>query len=170
MVETLKTWIARKLAPHLFDEVLARETAATAREKALDDEVGRRAAAIVMKMDPFELVMREFSGVFGEDFEHPEDNLDARGVLNLQTFGYTLANDPSFIFLSSWIMNSQGNETFLRAPVPDEKAAMMKLMYGRAQISSMLTFRKEVRRLSAAYEDVLAKQRGESFDPSLSTE
>lgn len=172
MVETLRTWIARKIAPRLFDEAkrrekdaFDRETGAFNREADIEQEINQRIAALMLKMDPFELVMREYRGVFGQDFEHPEDNLDARGVLNLRSFGYTIATDPSFNFLCDWIMNSQGNETLLKAAVTPER-----ILYGRAQISAMLAFRKEVRRLSAAYEDMRDKQNGRDYDPTLSTE
>jgi hypothetical protein len=169
MVEPLLTRLRRRIGRWLFKpeyEMLnVSRDAFAQRQKELDIEVNQRVAFTLSKMDPFELVMREYHGVFGEDFEHPEDRLDERSVYALRSFGYTIANDPSFIFLCEWIMNSQANETLLKAaPTPE------RILYGRAQLSAMLAFRKEVRRLSAGYEDMMAQNRGEEFDSTLSTE
>lgn len=158
MVDTLRERIARWIAPErgrILDKCFAQ----------VDNEVNQRVASVLAKMDPFELVMREYHGVFGEDFEHPEDKLSSQSTLQLRTLGYTLADDPSFNFLCEWIMNSQGNETLIKAPVTVERT-----LYGRAQISAMLAFRKEVRRLSEAYKDMLAEMRGDSFDSALTAE
>lgn len=131
--------------------------------RSVDFQVGQRVAEIMTKMDPFEPLMRQFNGVFGEEFEHPEDGLDTKGQLMLRTLGYQLSDDPSFKYLMNWVMNSQGNETIKRAPVTIER-----ILYGRAQISSTLTIVNELRRLGEAYKDMLGRQ--EDFDESLTIE
>lgn len=170
MVETLISKLRAFLFKGEYAAVARQQRALDVREKNIQNEVNQRVAVVLSRMDPYEMVMREFDGVFGESFERPEERLDQRSVHNLQQMGYTIADDPSFLYLCSWIMNSQANETFLRSSVPDEKTAMMKLMYGRAQVGGILAFRKEIRRLSEAYKDRLNGNQPEEFDSALSTE
>lgn len=130
-----------------------------AREKNLDNEVNRRVASTLSKMDPFEPLMKEFNGIFSQENEHVEDSLDARGQLMLRTWGYQNADSIAFKYLTDWVMNTQANETLKKAPVTEAR-----ILYGRAQISCMLLFVKEVKRLSEAYKDMLGKK--DDYDPS----
>lgn len=159
--------LARQLEV-LDDQIVQYIAAQEKYEKAaahLDEKVSQRVAVIVSKMDPFEPLMKQFHGIFSEEFERPEENLDAAGQLRMAMWGYQQSTDPAFRHLTDWIMNSQGNETLKRAPVTVERT-----LYGRAQISGMILFVKEVKRLSAIYEDMLAKQKIEVFDETLAVE
>lgn len=165
MVEVWKARIRAWLFRSETDALIRQQSLLDERERHIEQAVNQRVAEVLTKMDPFEPVMRMYRGVFGETFERPEERLDAQSILRLQTLGYTLADDPSFNYLCEWIMNSQGNETLTKAAVTPER-----ILYGRAQISGVLAFRKEVRRLSEAYKDVLDGRKASSFDPNISTD
>lgn len=134
------------------------------RERGMTNEVNRRVADVLTKIDPFERVMKEFHGVFGEEMERAEEALDEQGRILMLTWGYQNADHPAFKRLTSWIMNTQGNETLKRAAVTPER-----ILYGRAQISSVLLFVKEVKRLSEAYKDMIGRK-GEQFDKTITVE
>lgn len=154
MVDTFKKfriWLARTLAPDYINEI---QTSTNA-----------RVASVLAKLDPFEPLMKEFKGIFVKEYEHPEDKLDARGQLMMRQWGYQLAEDPSFRYMMEWVMNTQGNETLKRAyPTPE------RIMYGRAQISSMILFKKEVERLAEAYRDELEKNKVQEFNSEVAVE
>lgn len=149
--------LARLIAPAYFLEV-------ERKSKDIDAEVGRRVAEIMSKMDPFEPLLKEFHGVFGEEFERVEEKLDARSSLLIETWGYQQRDDPSFKFMCDWIMNSQGNETLKRAPVSTER-----LLYGRAQIAGIVLLKNEVKRLASLYEERLRRGK-EDFNHDLTAE
>lgn len=128
----------------------------------LDMEVNRRVAKIFSEMDPFEPLMREFHGIFSEEFEHPEDNLDYPSALRLYMWGWQQETDPHFQHLMNWIMNTQANETLKHAPVNTDR-----ILYGRAQLSTMLLFKKEVKRLSNQYLEEKLKLEGQDFDNTV---
>lgn len=126
-----------------------------ARAKDVEMKVNLRVAEYISKMDPFEPLMKQFHGVFSEEYEHPEDNLDDRSKLGFMMWAYQQKTDPSFRFMVEWIMNTQGNASLKRGnPTPET------ILYGRSQISNMILFRKEVGRLSLLYEEILEKNKG----------
>lgn len=148
--------IIRKLFPKPFEAVAEKE-------RILNATVGQRVAETLAKMDPFEHLFKEFHGIFSEEFERPEEKLDTRSRLSLTMWAYQQATDPSFKFLTNWVMNTQGNETLKRAAVTPER-----ILYGRAQISSTLLFVNEIKRLGALYEDMLKKD--QPFDEVATVE
>lgn len=144
MVETSLIKIARFLAPRYFEE--------------FDLRVNQRVAKIISEMDTFEPLMKEFHGVFGKEWEHPEEKLDDRSKTTMLMWAYGQSHDPHFKHITDWVMNTQGNETLKRAPVTAER-----VLYGRAQISTMILFVKEVGRLSLLYEEMMEKNKPENF-------
>lgn len=134
--------------------------------KEIDMVVNQRVAKIITEMDPFEPLMKEFHGIFSEEFEHPEYKLVPQDQISMWMWGYQQKNDRHFKYMTDWIMNTYGNEAIKKGhPTPET------ILYGRAQISSMILYRKEVGRLSSLYEDLLEKRKGNpGFDPTKSVE
>ncbi len=127
------------------------------------NEANLRVAKILANMDPLEPVLKMFHGVFSEEYERPEDRLDDRSKMNLMMWAHQMYKDPSFKYVTDWICNTFGNETMKRAPISAERT-----QYGRAQISTMILFRKEIKRLSNLFEEA-TKPEG-SFDKNAITE
>jgi len=155
MVEQLKTRIVRWLAKDYVKSL----------EVSHETKMNQRVAKIIADMDPFEPLMNEFHGIFSEEFTAPEDNLDYPGQLRLYMWGWQQHTDPHFHHLMNWIMNTQGNETLKHAPVTTDR-----ILYGRAQLSTMLLFKKEVERLSNHYLEEKAKLEGTTYDETLVVE
>ena len=155
MVDTFKKRIANFFARDYIREL----------ENEVDMRVNRRVAEVLSKMDPFEPLLKEFHGAFSYEFERVEDALDERSKLNMSMWAYAQYRDPFFIRMLEWVMNSAGNQTIKRAD-PTE----IRLMYGRAQISTMILLRDEIKRLSSVYEEILEKSKPKSFDKQLSVE
>lgn len=128
-----------------------------------------RVAKIVGQMDPFELIMKEFHGVFSDAVERPDEKLDNRSRIMLWMWGYQQKNDPSFKYMSEWVMNTAGNQ-MAKAPARSNEERGEVLLWGKAQIASMLLFVKETGRLSSLYEEMLAKQKGEEFNSDVTVE
>lgn len=131
--------------------------------KNIDNRVNVRVAKAMSEIDLFEQFMKEFNGVFSEEFEHVEDGLDEKSQYMMKLWGWQQKNDPSFQRITQWIMNTQGNETLKRAPVTEAR-----IQYGRAQLSNMILYRKEVSRLASLYEDILKKK--DEFNSEVVTE
>lgn len=131
----------------------------------MKNDLNLRFATMVTKIDPFELIMREYHGVFSEELTKPEEKLDTRSHMEFIMWAYQQKHDPHFKFLTDWVKNTQGNETLKRAPVTPER-----ILYGRAQISSMVTFTTEVGRLGSLYEQLLEENKQKEFDKTLLTE
>ncbi len=127
------------------------------------DEANLRVAKIIAGMDPWEPVLKLFHGVFSEEYERPEDNLDARSQMSLYMWANHAYKDPGFKYVTDWICNTFGNETLKRAPISAERT-----QYGRAQISSIILFKKEMKRLSNLYEESI-KPDGD-FDKHITVE
>lgn len=162
MWDKFREKIARRLAPELI--IGLELEAALAGEKA-EALAGQRIARTLAQMDPFEPLMRQFRGIFSEEFERPEENLDPRSHLGFIMWAYQQHTDPHFQFLMNWVINTQGNATLKKGnPTPET------ILYGRAQISAPILIKKEVSRLAVLYEEVLKKQHGEEFDESLTAE
>ena len=126
-------------------------------------EVNLRVAEIINKTDPLDPVLKLFHGIFSEEFARPEDNLDKKSQINMKMFANRTINDPSFTYLTDWVMNQAGCETIKRAPITVER-----VQYGRAQIANMLLFKRELERLSNLYKEMLKQP--EEFDENISTE
>lgn len=127
------------------------------------NEVNLRVAEIMNKTDPFDPVLKLFHGIFSEEFERPEDSLDKRSQLNMEMFANRTVKDPSFKYLTDWVMNVAGNECLKRAPISAERT-----QYARAQIANMLLFKRELERLSNLYEEMLKPE--QEFDKNVTIE
>ncbi len=119
-------------------------------------------------MDPFEPLYKTFNGVFSEDFEKPEENLDERSQLLMKMMGYQLREDPSFKYLMDWIVNSQGNQ-MLRSPARNDEELGQVLKYGKAQISGVKIIQKQIKRLGSLYDEMLNQDKT-PVDPGTSVE
>lgn len=150
-LQKFKTKIARSLVPEYFRD--------------FDDKVNQRVANVMLSVDPFEALMKRFHGVFSKEYQRAEEQLDDRSQLQMMMWGSQQCRDPSFKYMTEWVMNMQANETLKRAPVTEER-----ILYGRAQVSCMLLFVKEVERLGLLYDDYLQKQKNPDFNSELSTE
>lgn len=137
--------------------------------KIIKERVDKRVAEAISKIDPMELFMKQHQSIFSEQFERMEDKLDARGQLGMMMWGYQQSKDPYFKYATEWVMNTAGNE-MLRLPARSNEERGEILMWGKAQISNMLLFIKEVGRLSLAYEDRLERNKGETFNKDLTVE
>lgn len=165
MVDKIRNFLFKKEYAALIRQNEASFEYARNLEKEVEERTGQRVAETLSKMDPFEPAMKLFHGIFSEEFEHPEEKLDAAGQLRLTMWAYQQSTDPAFRHMTEWVMNSAGNETVKRAPVTVERG-----LYGRAQIASMVLFVKEIGRLGGIYEDYLAKQKVETFDEHITVE
>lgn len=151
--QEIRNKIARFIAPDYFRD--------------FDERVNQRVAVAISRMDSFEPLMKEFHGVFSKEYQRPEEQLNTQSQIQMKMWGYQQSKDPSFKYLTEWIMNVQSNETLKRAPVTPER-----IMYGRAQVSCMILFVKEIGRLALLYEEILEKNKGdgEGFNSELPTE
>lgn len=150
--------IARWLAPQEFEKLAKRQG-------DLDMEVNQRVADVIMHMDPFEPLLRQYNVVFpakwSED-EKPEDELGSMQALQLYMWAYGQRTDVSFKHLTDWVRNHQGNAT-LRKGSQDKE-----WFYGRSAIATMTLFVREIGRLSSKYEEVMLR-REPIFDAHLPT-
>lgn len=147
--------------------IIAPEYIRKLEERAQDAElkVNKRVAEVILNIDPFDILRKEFHGIFSEEFEHPEEKLDERSKLGMMMWAYQQKHDPHFKHMVDWIMNSAGNETLKRAPITTDR-----VQYGRAQISTMVLYRKEIGRLSSLYEEILEKNKPQGFDSTVTVE
>lgn len=165
MVDKIRNFFFKKEYAALIRQNEASFAYARRLDNEVEERIGQRVAEIMSKMDPFQPAMKLFHGIFSEEFEHPEENLDAAGQLRLTMWAYQQSTDPAFKHMTHWVMNSAGNETIKRAPVTVERG-----LYGRAQIASMVLFVKEIQRLANVYADMLDKQKLETFDEHVTVE
>lgn len=149
----------------MFKKFLSKFIVPEINEQAIQKEVNRRVAETLSKMDPFEPLMKKFHGVFGEEFERPEEQLNESGRFGMLVWGWQQKHDPSFKYMTDWIMNTQANESLKRAPVTPER-----ILYARAQISTMILFVKEIGRLSNLYEELRDKNKAENLDEGILVE
>lgn len=165
MPKKLRSYIAELVAPDVFREFQDRLADEAKKTTEAELSANRRYAEMILKMDPFEPIIKRFNGIFSEEFERPEDRLDAAGQLRLKMWAYQQKTDPAFKHMIEWIMNSAGNETMKRAPITNERT-----QYGRAQISNMVLLRDEIGRLSSLYEEELEKHKPKPFNPDVAAE
>lgn len=176
MLREFRHWIARKIAPAYFewcelemDVADKKATDAEQRAKDAENAANVRYARLVSEMDPFEPLFRKLSIVYSKEFTRPEEKLNSQGQLGMMMWAYQQKDDVHFNHLVDWIMNSHGNQA-MNAKTDSKEALADRILYGRAQISSMILLRKEIGRLASGYEEVLSKLKGEDFDPSTSAE
>lgn len=155
MIKKLRIQLARLLARDYLVDV--------------DNRVNQRVADMILKMDPFEQIMKKFHGIFSEEFERVEQKLSDQDRIRLSMWAYHEKEDPSFRYFSDWIMNSLGNQTF-KSSARSNKELGEVLMYGKAGIAAMLLYKKEIGRLSSLYEEILQKKNEGNFDSVISVE
>lgn len=156
MIKNLRSRIAKRLSPEYEQELVQRE-------KKIQQEVDQRVAEALSKMDPFEPFLRKYHGIFSEEFVKPEDNLGQISKIKLYAWAYTNRGDPSFIHLTNWIQNVQGNNTLRKAKSDYE------WFFGRCAIVMVELYVKEVSRLARLYEEVVLRKE-EMFDSNLTAE
>lgn len=128
-----------------------------------DYEVSSRVAEIILKMDPFEPLMKKYNVIFSEEWEKPEENLDAPSQIRLFMWAYGIETDPSFRHLTDWIRNTQGNATLQKATHNDE------WFYGRAAVATISLLVREVGRLASRYRDI-KERKDDGFNEHLAVE
>lgn len=133
------------------------------KKRNLDREVGERVAEIVLQMDPWDPLFKEFKIVFSKDYDQPEDGLDEQSALRLYMWAAGVVEDPSFIYLTDFIRNTQGNAT-LKEATNDKQ-----WIYGRSAVATITLFTKMVSRLAFKYKEILAKKDSQ-FDSTLAVE
>lgn len=165
MIKRLRAKLARLISPELINNLEVQIQAEKTRAQEVELSVNQRVAEIISKMDPLEPLLKEFHGVFSREYERPEDMLNPQGQFLMESWGYSQADDPSFKYLTDWIMNVHANETLRHAPVTTDR-----ILYGRAQLAVMLLYKNEVQRLSQKYKDRLDKNKPVAFDETISTD
>lgn len=159
MFKNIRKKIAELIAPEYVQEI----EDMSKQMDGIEERVNQRIAKVLLDMDPFEPFMRKYHGVFSEQFEHPEDKLDAKGQLLMKSWGYQQRNDPSFKFMTEWMLNTQGNNTLRKAKIDHE------WFFGRACIVSIELFVRETGRLAGLYEELIEKDKNQ-FDENLTVE
>jgi hypothetical protein len=134
-------------------------------EREIEDNINQRVAMVLSKMNILDYLLKDFHGTFSTEYERPEDKLTERGQLSLKMFGYQQSKDPNFEYLSAWIADHFANDMLRHAAVTPER-----ILYGRAQISFVELWKREIQRLSNLYEDELNKNKIQIFDKTKSVE
>lgn len=142
--------VARLLAPEEF-AMLDKKIADA------DLAVNQRVAEILLKMDPLEPFLKDHNVIFSKEWQRPEDRLDDQSKLRLLSWAYSTVKDPSFIHITDFVRNTQGNNTLRKASNPREWD------FGRSAIITIDLFVKEIQRLSSRYEEIFSSKE-EYFD------
>lgn len=153
---TIRSYIARFLSPKEFEE-LERQ------RKFIDERVNQRVADFILKMDPFEPLMRKYHVAFSGEYGHPEDRLAEADKLGLYMWAYGTFRDPHFNRVMDWARDKQGNNTLRQGKHNDE------WLFGRACIASFTLLIDEVGRLASKYEEYVSG-RNKTFDKNLVVE
>lgn len=156
MSKELRSRIAKWLSPEYAKEL-------EQKEKTIQQEIDQRVAEAIMQTDPFEPFLKKFHGIFSEQFVKPEDNLSPQSKIQLFSWAYSSRSDPSFIHLTNWIENVQGNNTLRKAKTDHE------WFFGRCAIVTVELLTAEVSRLARQYEEVVMGK-VEAFDSDLTVE
>lgn len=156
MVDTFKTKILKFFAHDYFEHLQRKE-------RDVDREINMRVAQTILKMDPFEPILKEFHGVFSERFEKVEENLSTRDQIQMAMWAWGQGKDPFMDRMIKWVMDTAGNE-MIKSPARTNEDRAQILMWGKAQIANMVLFRKEIGRLSVLYEEILKERNGKEFD------
>jgi hypothetical protein len=122
-------------------------------ERSFTERVDQRVAKVLSERDPFEPLLQHFKGTFSEEYERPEERLNQQGQISMKLWGYQQTHDPSFKYVIEWIANKAGNQ-LINKGLP----SIERQLFARAQISTMLLLRKEARRLSSLYEELMGKE------------
>lgn len=162
MLQNFREKIAAFIAPERSHRLYKLQEDLLILGRNIDQETNRRVAEIIAKLDPFEPLMREFHGLFSQEFQHPEQNLDQPGQLGMYMMGHRIVHDPHFKYLTDWIMNAHANEMF-RRPNLTRDNALDAVLYVKAQLSAMILLKKELGRLGSNYEEILNKKEDEAF-------
>lgn len=157
MLKNFRTKLAGFIAPHEAERLAEKE-------RGIELLVNQRVADFLMKMDPFEPLLKKYHVIFSEEYANPEDKLDEPGQLQLFMWAYGVSGNKEFKFLVDWLRNTQGNATLRKAKNDHE------WLYGRAAVATISLFTEEVSRLASRYKDILAKRDGKEFDESLAVE
>lgn len=122
-------------------------------EQSFEERVDQRVAKVLAERDPFEPLLQHFKGTFAQEYERPEERLDSQGQIAMYLWGYQQTHDPSFKHVTEWIANKAGNQ-LIQKGLP----SVERQLFARAQISTMLLFKQEARRLSSLYEEMIGKK------------
>ena len=165
MFKDFRKKIAHFVAHDYLDTLIKGVTANEMIHKDLIEKIAnQKVAEILLKIDPLEYCLKEFHGIFSEEFDKPENNLDDQSRLRLSMWAYSQKDDVQARFLSDWIMNTAGNALVkLTNPNPATTG------YYRSQIANEITRRKEIGRLSLYYEGII-KKKDEEFDSGVGVE
>lgn len=147
--------VARLLSPDVF-EALEKQG------EELEFTVNNRVADALFKMDPFEPFLKKYNVIFSEEWDRPEDRLDQISRIRLFTWAYGIEKDPSFLHLTNWIMNTQGNATLRKGKTDPE------WFFGRSAIVTIALLVEEVGRLASYYREMIGKP--EEFNEHLAVE
>lgn len=163
MLLGLRTKIAEWLAPE-------QSLSLSVKEREIDNEVGRRVAEHIARLDPLEMVMREHHAIFSSTFERVEERLNDQGQHGMMAWAWAQSRDQHFERMLDWIIDSQANETFIHTPTSVGVTADRLLLYGKAQVLSVLLLKKEVGRLASLYQEKLDRDKNGDFNNELTVE
>lgn len=130
-------------------------------QKNIDDMINQRVAVTLSKMNILDYLLKDFHGTFSTEYERPEDRLNVGGQLSMKMWAFSQNRDPNFEYLSAWIADHFANDMLRHAAVTPDR-----ILYGRAQIAFTELWRREIKRLSLLYEDLLEKNKIQNFDPN----
>lgn len=152
-VETLRTKIARLIDPASFAQMQSEQ-----------ESVNQRVAEALTRIDPWELIFKEYGGAFGDQYERPEEKLNANSALQLEMWGWYQTKDPSFEYLIQWMLDTQGNTMVKKGnPTPEN------ILFSRAMIAAPMLLKREARRLASLYQERL-DNKNEEFDSEVTVE
>lgn len=163
MMYNIRHTIARWILSEREQELEDYEIELLAREKKMDYEINNRVAELALKIDPIEIFLKKYNVVFSKEYPHPEDRLDAVSQLRMYMWAYGMVNEPSFKYLTNWIINTQGNATLRKGKTDAE------WFFGRSAVVTIGLFVDEVGRLASHYRDILNRSQ-ETFDENLPVE
>lgn len=158
----------KKIAEFIAPEYVEGIDALQERVDAIEETIRNRIAKVLNDLDPFEPLMQKYKGVFSNVYERMEEPLDEKSRLALTMFAWQMDKDPYWKFMTDWVMNKQGN-AMLHAPARTNEERGEIMLYGKAQISSMILLTREIGRLSSLYQELL-DNKGEEFNSSLTVE
>lgn len=168
MIKNFRKKFACFISPEYRDEadaVLVKGLLELNSEKGkMEYEINKRVAETLLKMDPFEPLLRKYHGVFSDAFDRPEDNLDSPSQMKLSMWAYGQKHDIQGNFFSNWILNSAGND-LIKLTNP----SIERIGYHRALIANEILRKREIGRLALAYEELI-KKKDDEFDSSVGVE
>lgn len=161
---TLRERIAQWLAPERSRWLDGFQKELFEKEKDIEMRVNIRVADIIMKMDPWEPLLKKYNVVFSQEYEKPEDNLNPQSQIAFFMWAHGIAEDPHFKHLMEWYVNKQGNNTLRKGTNDNE------WFFGRAVVATISLLVREVGRLSARYSEVLENRKPKGFNDKLAVE